>query len=392
MATRRFDRTYYESLNVSPNVSAFELKKAYRHAAPIHHPDKTPGDKQAQHRFQEGSFVFQISKAYQGTQQSTEPCRKTSEDYVLISVSSAQRYSFASTICPRRESSSRERWRTWTVLRDAKKFRIYLQHDKDIVPAAKADVGIQRQTESERRRKILEVSMSISHKIEYVVLFPKDLAKAKCLKWRTQKAAESMKLESFGDQLLQTINRVFVSYGRAFIDSWPIIGPVMWYLRECGRDYRETIDFLSSGVEAKQALDATKKAEDQIEVNERELSEEHKLLAGKVLPACWKITVKEVHDILRRSDVCTCLLYDEDIPQPYRVRRVNVLVMIGQIFVPVSAAPELMSWIWVHRIIDSKESRRRDGGADLRDVGGECIQEAVTFHSVYWAEKAIGTG
>jgi DnaJ-class molecular chaperone len=53
MGSKVVDTTYYDLLNVSPSASNLELKKAYRRAALIDHPDKNPGDEEAQYKFQE---------------------------------------------------------------------------------------------------------------------------------------------------------------------------------------------------------------------------------------------------------------------------------------------------------------------------------------------------
>jgi len=53
-------RDYYEVLGVSKNASADEIKKAYRKVAMKYHPDRNPGDKEAEEKFKEASEAYEV--------------------------------------------------------------------------------------------------------------------------------------------------------------------------------------------------------------------------------------------------------------------------------------------------------------------------------------------
>ncbi len=53
-------RDYYDILGVSREVTAEELKKAYRRLALQYHPDKNPGNHEAEERFKEVSEAYQV--------------------------------------------------------------------------------------------------------------------------------------------------------------------------------------------------------------------------------------------------------------------------------------------------------------------------------------------
>jgi len=55
-------RDYYEVLGVGRDASEEEIKKAYRKQALQYHPDKNPGDKQAEERFKEATEAYEVLK------------------------------------------------------------------------------------------------------------------------------------------------------------------------------------------------------------------------------------------------------------------------------------------------------------------------------------------
>lgn len=53
-------KDYYEILGISKSASAAEIKKAYRKKAIEHHPDKNPGDKNAEELFKKSAEAYEV--------------------------------------------------------------------------------------------------------------------------------------------------------------------------------------------------------------------------------------------------------------------------------------------------------------------------------------------
>ena len=54
------DRDYYNVLGVSRDAAPEEIKKAYRKAALAYHPDRNPGDAEAEEKFKAAAEAYSV--------------------------------------------------------------------------------------------------------------------------------------------------------------------------------------------------------------------------------------------------------------------------------------------------------------------------------------------
>jgi molecular chaperone DnaJ len=53
-------RDYYDILSVGKNADADTIKKAYRKMAMQYHPDRNPGNKEAENKFKEAAEAYEV--------------------------------------------------------------------------------------------------------------------------------------------------------------------------------------------------------------------------------------------------------------------------------------------------------------------------------------------
>ena len=54
------EKDYYKILGVEKNASADEIKRAYKKVAIKYHPDRNPGDKEAEEKFKQAAEAYDV--------------------------------------------------------------------------------------------------------------------------------------------------------------------------------------------------------------------------------------------------------------------------------------------------------------------------------------------
>ena len=73
-------RDYYEVLEVSKTATPEEIKKAYRKKAIQYHPDKNPGDKEAEEKFKEAAEAYEVLSAAEAYEVLSDPQKRARYD------------------------------------------------------------------------------------------------------------------------------------------------------------------------------------------------------------------------------------------------------------------------------------------------------------------------
>lgn len=403
------DRAYYDLLQVNTNATGLEIKKSYRKLAIRFHPDKNPGNDEAAETFK------QISEAYQVL--SDDQLRAKYDQYGIQEAGSGEMVDpeeFFEMIF------GGKAFLDWigemTLLKNLNK-EMSMQADEESGDVGNSDkllgdealngLSLTEQNEKlneEIKLKKEEERLKVekeqeAHREEIQNNLTKQLVDRLSLYTETDKSediiesfkekfrleAESMKMESFGLELLHTIGSIYYSKASTFLKSESTflgLGGWIGTFKEKGGIIKDTYNTISAALDAQKTLQKLTEMNDlrenattgeeaqsteQTPVPEsnttpaeptnpatctesptgasttqataeepvviptvEEVAEVEKLLMGKILAAAWRGSHMEVSSNLRQ--VVSNVLYDKDVPLSKRIERANALKIVGQVF------------------------------------------------------------
>lgn len=398
------DTAYYDLLQVKTSATGLEIKKSYRKLAIKYHPDKNPGNEEAAETFKQISEAYQVLSDEQlrskydqfGIQEAGKGDMVDPEEFFEMIFGGKAFIDWIGEMTllknlnkememQANEEGSGDVGNSDKLLGDEALNGLSLTEQneklKEELKLKKDEERLKVEKEQENHREEIQRNLT-KQLIDRLSIYTEtdksaDIIAAFKEKFRLE--AESMKMESFGLELLHTIGLIYYNKANTFLKSESTflgLGGWLGTFKEKGGIIKDTYNTISAALDAQKTLQkltemtdlrenaATpeegddkegENAKDEIPQDSKpatveiptqgkppviekpvviptveEVAEVEKLLMGKILAAAWKGSHMEVSSNLRQ--VVSNILYDKDVPLSKRIERANALKLIGQVF------------------------------------------------------------
>ena len=160
----------------------------------------------------------------------------------------------------------------------------------------------------------------------------------KAFQEKTQLEVESLKMESFGLEILHTVGTTYLQKATSFLKSQKFLGVSGFFsrLKDKGTFVKDTWSTISTAIDAQLTMEEMAKMEQKggEDWTDEKKAEYERRVTGKILAAAWKGSRFEIQGVLR--DVCDKVLNDKSVKMDKRVERAHALVLCGTIYQNVS--------------------------------------------------------
>ena len=160
---------------------------------------------------------------------------------------------------------------------------------------------------------------------------------------KTRLECESLKMESFGLEILHTVGTTYLQKATSFLKSQKFLGVSGFFsrMKDRGTWVKDTWSTISTAIDAQMTMEEMAKMEEKggEDWTDEKKAEYERRVTGKILAAAWKGSRFEIQSVLR--DVCDKVLNDKSVKLDKRIERAHALVYCGTVYQQVKASLSL---------------------------------------------------
>ncbi|KAH3902784.1 Caj1p SCDLUD_000375 [Saccharomycodes ludwigii] len=351
------DTEYYDTLNISPDATPVEIKKAYRKMAMLTHPDKHPDDPDAQTKFQKVSEAYQVL--------SDPDLRKRYDEFGKDDAIPQEGFEDATEFFT--NIFGGEGFKDWigelSLLKDLDdassmvdengnlksdssvadgtgKAGDIVKHDENASKTRQKEQlrEMERKRREELKKQVDELTAHLKNKIEEYEISVKT-GTVKDFDYKLDKEIEELKLESFGLEILHLMAKIYKTRANNYIKSSKTFGFSKIYtgMKDKKDDAKNVWNILSTATEAQSAMQNVANIEEgNLDAYER--ADMEKFIMGKVLNTAWVMSKFETQ--IKLKQVCENLLKDKTVSKKERLNRAHALLHFADKFGSAQRSPE----------------------------------------------------
>ena len=199
-------------------------------------------------------------------------------------------------------------------------------------------MAYERERQRVRDERVATLSKKLLNRVSLWTETDKGSNVTKAFQEKIRLETESLKMESFGLEILHAVGTTYLTKATSFLKSQKFLGISGFFsrLKEKGNLAKDTWNTISSAIDAQMTMDEMNKMDEKggEDWTDEKKAEYERKVTGKILAAAWRGSRFEITSVLR--EVCDRLLNDKTVKLDKRVERAHALVIVGNILQNVS--------------------------------------------------------